>query len=101
MRTWSGAGIVREKEGLARTAARLQALAETLPEAPVDPRLSELRGMLGVSELLVEAASFREETRGAHSRSDYPNPEQRFLGAVVQRRGAPLEFRPVEPARPG
>jgi succinate dehydrogenase/fumarate reductase flavoprotein subunit len=70
-----------------------------LPEAPVDPRLSELRGMLGVSELLVEAASFREESRGAHSRSDYPSSEERFLGAVIQRRGAPLEFRPVEPAR--
>lgn len=98
---WSGAGIVREKEGLARTGARLQALTEMLPEAPVDPRLGELRGMLGVSELLVEAASFREETRGAHSRSDHANAEERFLGAVIQRRGVPLEFRPVEPARNG
>lgn len=98
---WSGAGIVRERKGLACTAARLQELAEMLPEAPVDPRLSELRGMLGVSELLVEAASFREESRGAHFCSDYPSPEERFLGAVVQRRGVPLEFRPIEPARSG
>jgi L-aspartate oxidase len=98
---WSGAGIVRQEEGLARTAARLQALVETLPEAPVDPCLTELRGMLGVSGLLVEAASSREESRGAHTRSDYPNSEHRFLGAVIQRRGVPLEFRPVEPARSG
>jgi L-aspartate oxidase len=96
---WVGAGIVRDREGLARTGSRLRALAETLPDAPVDPRLAELRGMLGVSELLLSAARYREESRGAHSRSDYPNPEERFLGAVIQRRAVPLEFRPVEPAR--
>jgi L-aspartate oxidase len=98
---WSGAGIVREREGLASTAARLRAAAEKLPDNPVDPRLSELRGMLGVSELLVEAADFREESRGAHARSDHPNTENRFLGAVIQKRGAPLAFRPIEPARTG
>jgi L-aspartate oxidase len=98
---WSGAGIVREREGLSRTATRLRALGERLPEVPVDSRLCELRAMLGVSELLVQAADYREESRGAHSRSDYPQMEERFLGAVIQRRGAPLEFRPVEPARSG
>ncbi|HVB13749.1 MAG TPA: L-aspartate oxidase [Candidatus Dormibacteraeota bacterium] len=98
---WSGAGIVRDQAGLARTAGQLAQLAEQVPELPVEPRLSELRGMLGTSALLVEAAHYREESRGAHFRQDHPAVERRFLGAVIQRRGAPLEFRPIEPARPG
>ena len=96
---WSTAGIVREREGLARTAARLALLADAVPELPVDPHLCELRGMLGTSSLLVEAADYREESRGAHFRRDHPSVESRFLGTVIQKRGVPLEFRPIEPAR--
>jgi succinate dehydrogenase/fumarate reductase flavoprotein subunit len=98
---WRSAGIVREKDDLDRASARIGDLAETLPDLPVEPHLGELRGMLGTSSLLVEAAAFREESRGAHFRLDHPAVRSRFLGTVIQKRGAPLEFRPIEPARPG
>ncbi|HUY08067.1 MAG TPA: L-aspartate oxidase [Candidatus Dormibacteraeota bacterium] len=97
---WSGAGIVRDREGLAQTSARLAHLTAQLPESPVDPHLAELRGMLGTSALLAEAANFREESRGAHFRGDHPAVESRFLGTVVQKRGTPLEFRPIGQSRP-
>jgi L-aspartate oxidase len=98
---WSGAGIVRDRAGLARTSARLAQLAERFPELPVDPQLCEVRGMLGTGQLLAEAAGYREESRGAHVRSDHPSLDDRFLGTVVQRRDAAVEFRPIEPARVG
>ena len=98
---WSGAGILREGGVLERTKARLARLAESMPDLPVDPYLSELRGMVGTSSLLVEAADYRAESRGAHFRSDHPEVEARFLGTVIQRRGAPLEFRSIDPARAG
>ncbi|MGA7173488.1 MAG: L-aspartate oxidase [Candidatus Dormiibacterota bacterium] len=97
---WSSAGIVRDRGGLARTSAQLADLTEQLPDSPVDPHLGELRGMLGTSALLVEAANFREESRGAHFRRDHSAVESRFLGTVVQKRGAPLEFRPIGQSRP-
>jgi L-aspartate oxidase len=96
---WRGAGIVRAQDGLAEAQARIAQLVEGLPDLPVEPRLGELRGMLGTSGLLVEAARFREESRGAHFRSDYPEVRSRFLGTVIQKQGAPLEFRPIDPAR--
>jgi L-aspartate oxidase len=98
---WSSAGIVRDRQGLARTAERLAELVELVPEEPVDPHLGELRGMLGTSALLVEAANYREESRGAHFRQDHPAVESRFLGTVIQKRGSPLEFRKIENSRPG
>lgn len=94
---WSGAGIVREARGLERTAARLALLSDALPENPVDPGLAELRGMLGTSSLLVAAAAYRAESRGSHFRRDHPDPAARFLGTVIQKRGMPIEFRPIEP----
>jgi L-aspartate oxidase len=98
---WRSAGIAREKDDLASASARIGDLAETLPDLPLEPHLGELRGMLGTSSLLVEAAAFREESRGAHFRLDHPAVRSRFLGTVIQKRDAPLEFRPIEPARPG
>ena len=98
---WRSAGIVREGPALERAAALLDELTAPLPELPVDPRLGELRGMLGTGSLLIGAAKFREETRGAHVRRDHPAVESRFGGTVIQRRGAPLEFRPIEPTHPG
>ncbi|MGH7665868.1 MAG: L-aspartate oxidase [Candidatus Dormibacteria bacterium] len=98
---WAGAGIARESVGLAHAATRLEELREGLPEVPVAPALAELRGMLGTSALLVEAASCRAETRGAHFRRDHPEAESRFLGAVVQRLGESVEFRQIEHSGPG
>jgi aspartate oxidase len=97
---WSSAGIVRDHEGLARIGEWLARIAEELPELPVDPHLGELRGMLGTSALLVEAANYREESRGAHFRQDHPAVESRFLGTVIQKRGLPLEFRLIDKSRP-
>ncbi|HEY6538196.1 MAG TPA: L-aspartate oxidase [Candidatus Dormibacteraeota bacterium] len=95
---WAGAGIARDHSGLVQTRSRLAGLADSLPEIPVEPGLAELRGMVGTSALLVEAADFRQESRGAHFRSDHPVVEAGFLGAVVQRRGLPLEFMAIEAA---
>ena len=98
---WSGAGMVRDRGGLSLVGARLDEIVERTPELPVEPHLCELRSMLGTSRLLVQAAEYRRESRGAHFRSDHPTLDDQFLGTVVQRRGSALEFRPVEPARPG
>ncbi|MGH7610127.1 MAG: L-aspartate oxidase [Candidatus Dormibacteria bacterium] len=92
---WSGAGIVRDREGLAGARAVIDGELARLPEQPHDPVWWELRAMLGTSRLLVEAADFRRESRGAHFRLEHPQSDDRYLGAVIQRLGMGTEFRPV------
>ena len=78
---YAGAGLVRDAAGLSEAAGRLDRLSvalETLPPAD-DPvpftavrQWAEARNCLLVGRLVVHAASLRQESRGAHERSDYP-----------------------------
>jgi L-aspartate oxidase len=79
-------GIVRSEEGLRAAAAGLAALqsrfddlqAKALRDGPAEfqtlRRASELGNMLTVARLVTLAALRRSESRGAHFRSDYPEP---------------------------
>ena len=49
--------------------------------------LQDLRQMLTLAELLIEAALFREESRGGHFRTDAPSPQPFWRRHTVQTRG--------------
>jgi len=61
---WEAAGVHRDRAGLSAAAARLAATIEPAP--------GEDRDLLQVARLVVAAALAREESRGAHYRSDFP-----------------------------
>ncbi|MFF2052299.1 L-aspartate oxidase [Leifsonia sp. NPDC058194] len=61
---WDAAGVHRDRAGLAAARDRLAATA--------DPAPGEDRDLLQVARLVVAAALAREESRGAHFRSDFP-----------------------------
>jgi L-aspartate oxidase len=65
---WRKTGLVRSAEGLAEAAERLQRLEE------VGFR-GELRNLVEVGRLVSVAALAREESRGAHYRADFPDPD--------------------------
>lgn len=72
---WDQAGIVRSAESLERARRELAELKQALGKAhsqPGDISRLELDNMILVAELIVYAASLREESRGAHYRSDFP-----------------------------
>ncbi|HVO87657.1 MAG TPA: FAD-binding protein, partial [Casimicrobiaceae bacterium] len=83
---WDDAGIVRDATGLARAAGVLDGLREDLgryrlPVAARDPAYNvtwhdwlNLGNLVEVSQAIVAAARARENSRGAHFRSDYPEP---------------------------
>jgi fumarate reductase flavoprotein subunit len=84
------AGIYRSGDSLARGAATLRRLQERLADAAVDDtsrtfnteRVAavELSFMLDVAEAIVGTALRREESRGAHQRTDFPaRDDERFL----------------------
>jgi fumarate reductase flavoprotein subunit len=94
----SAAGIYRDGEALTKAADTLQDLTDRLPRASVDDHsltynteliaALELSFMLDVSQTVVQSALRREESRGAHQRTDHPyRDDQRFLAHTLIRRG--------------
>lgn len=68
---WDEVGIVRTGEGLMRAAGVLAAWQDVLPR-PMDRPSYELNAMVMNARLVTEAALLREESRGAHYRTDFP-----------------------------
>ena len=63
----------------------------------------ELHSMLTCARLATEAALRREESRGAHFRADYPEPQAGWRRHIVFRKGADEKRGPagLKPAGPG
>jgi len=84
-----GAGIVRDRTGLLSTYAALDdAIGAAYAMEPKDSSAIEVENLATVGSALVSAALAREESRGAHSRSDYPktnDEEFRCRFAIVTR----------------
>ena len=85
-----GAGIYRSGEGLTRAADRLRELQERFRNVAVEDSsrtfnteltsVLELSSMLDVSEAMIHSALWREESRGAHQRTDFTDrDDERFL----------------------
>jgi fumarate reductase flavoprotein subunit len=106
----AAAGIYRDGPGLVHAADTLHELADRLRWVSIDDRSStfntellallELSGMLDVAQTIVHAALRRQESRGAHQRTDYPaRDDQQFLAHSVIHRDPDgalrLEHRPV------
>ena len=105
-----GAGIYRSADSMAKAADRLRDLQERFRSARISDHSRtfntervaalELSFMLDVAEAIVHSASRREESRGAHQRTDFPaRDDERFLAHSLIHRdtaGSPrIEYPPV------
>jgi len=84
---WENLGIVRSGDGLARAKAVLSAWQAALP-TPTDRPSHELADLVVCGRLVTEAALLREESRGAHYRSDFQQPREEWRRHIVFRRRA-------------
>jgi len=82
---WRDVGIVRDAASLSRARATLAAWQTILPE-PADRPSQEVADLLTCARLVTEAALIREESRGAHYRSDFPEPREEWRRHIVFRR---------------
>jgi fumarate reductase flavoprotein subunit len=104
------AGIYRDGDTLTKAAAKLSDLRERASTATIDDAsrtfnteltaMLELTGMLDLAESIVHSALHREESRGAHQRTDFPaRDDVRFLAhSLVHHEpdGSPrVEYLPV------
>jgi L-aspartate oxidase len=79
---WDRVGIIRDREGLTGAANILAAWQLSLPQ-PTDQPSCELSNLILTGRLLTEAAFIREESRGAHFRSDFPQSSPRWQCHIV------------------
>jgi L-aspartate oxidase len=82
---WEKAGIIRSGEGLEEAAQKLAAWQKGLEPGCTRPQ-KEKWNLVLVGRLLVEAALLREESRGAHFRSDFPHPSLTWQKHIIFRR---------------
>ncbi|MHC5063915.1 MAG: L-aspartate oxidase [Planctomycetota bacterium] len=70
---WRQVGLIRDRQGLIEARERIDLWHHyLLASGPADQRGYELTNMLTVSALVAAAATLRQESRGTHFRSDYP-----------------------------
>ena len=106
----ASAGIYRTGEPLAKGADQLRSLQERLCTVSLDDRSRtfnteriaalEFSFMLDVAEAITASALRREESRGAHQRTDFPaRDDQQFLAHALAHRAADgscrIEYMPV------
>jgi L-aspartate oxidase len=73
---WRSAGVRRDAETLTEARENINHWCRyVLAQQFADPQGWELQNMLCLAQLMVEAALRREETRGCHVRTDWPNRE--------------------------
>ena len=74
------AGIVRCRLSLEEGQRELAGLADILDREFIQREGIEFQNMLTISQLVVDSALRREESRGAHYRSDFPEKDNRRWG---------------------
>ncbi len=90
---WRDVGVRRDADGLRDAAENLEHWCQyALPRQFNHPAGWELQNMLAVAPLMVRAALQREESRGCHIRTDFPEPDDaRWLRHTAFCRRAELE----------
>jgi L-aspartate oxidase len=80
---WQHVGIERDGAGLEQAVARLgNWRRSSLPAKSERDRL-ELEAMLLTAQLIAHAASLRQESRGAHYRTDFPETDPAWRKVIV------------------
>jgi succinate dehydrogenase/fumarate reductase flavoprotein subunit len=102
---WDKAGIIRDRAGLqAAIESFAQMRRESLSEARTGTPKEileklELEKALLVGEMISRSALWREETRGAHCRQDFPHPDElKWKGNIFLKKspgGMILEIKPL------
>jgi L-aspartate oxidase len=91
---WERCGIVRDGEGLRAACASLERTESAHPDG-FTPERAEARNMQQVALLIARGALAREESRGAHFRTDFPGKIAARGQHSIARANQAIGFRPI------
>ena len=92
---WDNVGIIRTEEGLLEAKRKLESLKNNFNRTRkcFNVEEYEYRNLLTVAELIIDSALARKESRGAHSRADYPETlEIGHHSQVIKIKNKELEY---------
>ena len=81
-----GRGRHHSQRGIAVAGARDAGRLGSVASGPVRPAISRTGNLLLAGRLVTEAALIREESRGAHYRTDFPKPSESWRRHIVFRK---------------
>ena len=76
-------GIVRHEVDLYRGFMEIDKIIEQLPKISSDIFVEKGRDLLILARSIIKSALYREESRGAHQRSNFPDSSADYYGHVV------------------
>ena len=86
---WRNVGVRRDGEALDEAQQTVKHWCRyVLARQFSDPGGWELQNMICIARLMIEAALERRESRGAHVRTDYPDPDESWNRHIIFRREA-------------
>lgn len=88
---WNQVGLVRDEAGLTAARTDLAAWESALCE-PITRAEHELKNMILIGKLMATAALERRESRGSHSRSDFPNTDPAWQKHIVLSKAPALRY---------
>jgi succinate dehydrogenase/fumarate reductase flavoprotein subunit len=74
---WKETGIVRSADTLSDALQKIEDVMKKLDFIPLTEEEIELKNLATVAKLITKAALDREESRGAHYRSDFPKTDDK------------------------
>ncbi len=92
---WEDCGVVRTQEGLLRAREHLADLSERAvrTSVPGPPEVNygwqealDVVNQIEVARTIVESALLRQESRGAHYRADFPEPNDDWIKSIILRK---------------
>jgi L-aspartate oxidase len=99
-RAWHALGLERDGPGLRAFLDWVDGLA--VPSGrPASRDEAEARNLRDVAGAMAACALFREESRGAHFRTDFPGADDRFAGHTLLAGGAPQLAQPLAAVHSG
>ncbi len=88
-------GILRNKNGLEKALNYFMEIADKYKEEKNDYYLTKIFHSATICSLIARAALKREESRGGHIRSDFPDENPDFEVHIIQQKNKNIQFEPV------
>ncbi|ACV25047.1 fumarate reductase (CoM/CoB) subunit TfrA [Methanocaldococcus fervens] len=85
---WDYVSIIRNEEGLKKALEKIDKIEKNVGDVKVNgvvdlQKYFELKNMVVVAQLVTKSALYREESRGAHYREDFPETDEKWRGNII------------------